>query len=248
MPVNFSKTNSQPHVKNHVIDKISDFDMSTQKKGVTKKSTHQNAFKPKYPMKKKYNPKFEPKSATGPERKAFDVNSTVTAPIGSAFNTTGQLLNQVSQSSAARVGNKIRIMKLHFRANILWQGGQTTNSPSQIRFVIVWDKQANQAAAVRGDVFTDGTTMMSAKNIINEERFVTLVDEVSEQIQSNGQFCVSFERFVKMNMEAVFNGSGTTPTTGSILLFVAANSDASDATSAHFPAVQYYSRIRYTDI
>jgi len=187
-----------------------------------------------------------------PEKKVTDVSNTLTCPIGSAFVTTPLQLNPTTGSTgtgAARIGCKISMKNMHVRLNILWPGNQTTTSPSQIRYVIIYDKQSNAAAPSRSDVFSDGTLWNSPLNLFNQDRFIVLADQITEQIGSNGQFCVATECFRKMELEAVWPASGTAyPNTGGISIWVAACADWNDATSAHFPAVQIYSRIKYTDV
>lgn len=198
--------------------------------------------------KKKYNPRFEPKTLTAPERKYFDLGSTLTCPIGSAFVVTPAHLSAPASGTGTnqKIGGKICMKNLKVRANILWPGGQTTNSPSQVRFVIVVDKQANGSVATRSDVFQDGTLFVSPIKIDAAERFIVLADEISDQC-TNGQFSVSWECFRKMSIEALYVSAASIPTTSAILMFVAANSDSADATTAHFPVVQFWSRLRFTD-
>jgi len=132
-------------------------------------------------------------------------------------------------------------------ANIIWPGGQTTSAPSQVRFVMVFDKQANGSVATRSDVFQDGTLFTSPIKIDCTERYVVIVDEISDQVASNGQFSVTFEAFRKMQLEAIFASAASIPTTGALLLFVAANSASTDAQTSHFPTIEFWSRIRFTD-
>jgi len=234
----------------HVIVGILEMSTETRRKNkYGKKKVSSKSMGKRY-YKAKYNPKWEPRTLTGPEKKWVDTNNTVTPPIGSAFNTTAAHFNAISQGtggSANRVGLKVRMSSLKIRANILWNGGQTTNAPSQVRFVVVWDKQSNGALAARGDVFADATYFTSPINLTNAERFVVLIDEVSD-IGDNGQFTVSWDAYRKFSMEAVYTNSSSIPNTGACIMFVAANSGSSDSTSAHFPAVEYYARMRYTDI
>lgn len=220
-------------------------------KGV-KKYASKGKYTPKTTYKKSRNPAFRDKNKVAkPERKICDVASTLTPPIGSAFVTTPLQLNPTTGGTGtnlARIGTKCEFVQLHLRANALWAGGQTTNAPQQIRYVVVYDKQSNGAAPSRSDLFQDGTVWQSPINIAFQDRFIVLADVLSDQIESNGQFCVGTEIFRKMALEAVWPLGGTAyPNTGGISLWVAANSDWSDATSAHFPTIQIYSRMKYTD-
>lgn len=207
--------------------------------------------KKKRVSRKNSNPVFKDRTQVSkPEKKWIDVTGTLVPPIGSAWVAVPLQLNPTSSGSGSsnRIGSKIEMTSLLCRLNALWQGGQTTNAPQQIRYVIVYDKQSNQAAPSRGDVFADGTLWNSPLNLTNQDRFIIIADVLGDQIESNGQFCVATEIFRKMALDSVWPTSGTTqPATGSVTLWVAANSDWNDSTSAHFPSIQIYSRIRFTD-
>ena len=84
-----------------------------------------------------------------PEKKWVDVPGTLAPPIGSAFVVTPLHLNPTSGgvgASNARIGSKINMTSLDVKFNIIWPGNQAVASPSQVRTVIVYDKQANAAA------------------------------------------------------------------------------------------------------
>lgn len=201
--------------------------------------------KPKSPAFKDAN------SVMRPEKKWIDVINTLAPPVGSAWVTTPLHLNPTTGStgaSNARIGSKINMTSMDVKLNILWPGNQAVNSPQQIRTVIVYDRQANAAAPSRGDVFADGVYWNSPKNLFNQDRFIVLVDELSDQIDSNGQFCVAQHIFRKMALDAVWpaNGSGY-PNSGAISMWVAANQDWNSAATAVLPTVQIYSRIRFVD-
>lgn len=186
-----------------------------------------------------------------PEKKWIDVINTLTTPIGSAFVTTPLHINPTSNATgagSARLGAKISMKSLVIKANNIWPGNQAQTAPSQVRHVIIYDKQSNGVAPSRSDVFADGTLWNSPLNLFNQDRFIVLADVLSEQIASNGQFCVGTEIFRKMDLEAVWPSAGTGyPNTGSISYWVAANSNWNNSTTAYFPTVEIYSRIRYTD-
>ena len=136
-----------------------------------------------------------------PEKKWVDVPGTLAPPIGSAFVVTPLHLNPTSGgvgASNARIGSKINMTSLMLSSTSYGLGNQAVASPSQVRTVIVYDKQANAAAPSRGDVFADGTLWNSPRNLFNQDRFIILADEISDQIESNGQFAVAqhiFERW-----------------------------------------------------
>lgn len=186
-----------------------------------------------------------------PEKKHIDVFDTIACPIGSAFNVTPMHLNPLvpSVNSSGRIGQKVLHKSLQVRANVLWPGAQTTNAPGQVRIVIVFDKQANGAIATRSDVFSTSTVGISTMLASNSERFITIVDEVTDQC-SNGQFTVNWQAYRKLELSGDWATGGATviPQKGAFLMFAAAMSDTNDATAGHFPDIEVYSRIRYTDV
>lgn len=212
-------------------------------KRVMRRNTYQRTYKPRY------NPRYDNKVLTGPEKKYSDVFNSLNVPIGSGFTITPVNLNPIGQGSGnvGRVGIKVCMKSILFRANILWNGGQTTNAPSQVRFVIVFDKQANGSLPARGDVFQDGTVGLTPLNLQNAERFVVLVDEWSD-IGDNGQFTVTFTAFRKMSLEALYNSGSLIANSGCISVWAATNSGVNDIATGHFPAIEFYSRVRYTDV
>jgi len=187
-----------------------------------------------------------------PERKIIDVVNTLTCPIGSAFVSTPLQLNPTSggTGAGARIGAKISMKSLQIRANsVLSATLGTSPGPTCVRYVVIYDKQSNAAAPSRSDVFTDGTLWNSPISIYNQDRFIVLADQLSQQDAMVGQYNVAIEIFRKMDLEAVWPSGGTAyPNTGGISLWVAANGAWSDATSAHFPSVEIYSRMRFTDV
>lgn len=222
--------------------------MSSKTKGIKKTYPKKRAASKKY---KKRSLMFKDANKRPRiEKKWVDIVNTLTCPIGSAFVVTPLQLNPTAGSTGtngARLGAAIEMKSLLVRCNALWPGNQSVNAPGQVRYVVVYDKQSNGAAPGRSDVFADGTNWASPINLFNQDRFIVLADEISEQC-TNGQFCVGTEIFRKMDLEAVWPSGGSAyPNTGGVSIWVAAVSDLNDATAAHFPQVQIYSRMRYTD-
>lgn len=200
--------------------------------------------------KKKFKPLYQKDTQkVRQEKKWIDTVNTLACPIGSAFVTTPLQLNAISPGNLGnnKVGSEIHQKSLHMRASCLWPGAQATNSPSQVRFVIVCDQQSNGVAPTRNEVFNDGTLWNSAFNMNNRERFIVIADEMSEQIASNGQFTTTIEIFRRLGLNARGPNTASIFNTGSIYLFVAAASGWNDSTSAEFPSVEIYNRIIFTD-
>jgi len=224
--------------------------MAPSKKSYTKKypSSKSKGYNKDY-VKKKYSPAFQKPKKSGPERKYVDKQFAIAFPIGSAFITNPENISLIAQGagSTQRVGNKVTYKSVQIRGVAAFNGGQVTTAPSQVRYVIVYDKQPNNAAATRSDVFQDGTLHTSPINMTNSERFIVLADVTTDSCQ-NGQFNVSTECYRKMDLEGVFNTTNTTPQTGSLLLFASFNSDINDSSTSNLPNFQCYTRVRYTDV
>lgn len=183
-----------------------------------------------------------------PEKKWFDVPGTLVPPIGSAFVVTPANLTAIASGTTAsnKIGSKVQLKSVHVRANAIFGGGQVSTSPSQVRYVIVYDKAANNAVPSRNDVFADGTLWNSDFNGSNQDRFICLADVISEQC-TNGQFNVTTNIFRKMDLEARGAAGATIFNSGNIWMFVAANADWNSASTANVPDVQFYSRVKFTD-
>lgn len=252
-----AKTNSHCFRQNtcfriHARDSESDTTMAPTKKSYPKKSYYGAGAKTFKNGKKKRKALTmqDAGKALGIEKKWWDTISTLNPPVGSAFVTTPSILNLFSTGGGpnSRIGAKSRMKSVRVMANALWPGGQAVNSPQQVRYVIVYDKQSNGATAGRSDVFQDGTLWNSPMNLHNQDRFITVADVIADQISSNGQFCVATDIWRKLELDVIQNQTTTTPTTGALLLWVSCNQDWNSAASGTLPTVQFYSRVRFTDM
>lgn len=110
------------------------------------------------------------------EKKFFDTT------IAGLIDTTGESLaslNLVPQgvTQSTRVGRKMTITNINIKGSIAW--GQilfNVVAATEIRIVLVLDKQANGANAAFNDVFesTAGISANRHRNLSNSERFVVL--------------------------------------------------------------------------
>lgn len=212
------------------------------------KGKHANAFKPKKGKKGSASGaslRFQSKDYAKGERKNCDTNNTgIVCPAGGAFRSTAILLNQIARSDSAtgRIGRKITMKSIQFRFTADEPSG---SGPSQVRFVVIYDKQTNNVTPAVTDVFTIDR-FDSPINLNNSERFVVVCDEVSESRQSSS-LNISGQRYVKMNLDTVFSGSAGDVTaihTGAMWLFVAANGSSGDTATT---AVDCFFRLRYMD-
>lgn len=205
----------------------------------------------KYPG--KYNKGYKNTLYTAPkyrpEKKWSDEIAGIQTPIGSAFATTPVHVTEISQGTLGnnRIGNKIQMCSLLIRANVMTVGNFTSVVPGQCRIVVVYDRQPNGTIAARGDIFQDATLCGSPLMMNYSGRFQVLADEYTES-PAAPFMAVTWQKFIKFNLPAVYPGSGTNPTTGSITVWVAANGDINDVTPAHFPTVQIITRLRFYDV
>lgn len=160
--------------------------------------------------------------------------------------TTASTLMTMAQGTAAteRVGRRIVMKSLWVRWVLSMAATSAGNSG--VRILIVYDKQTNGAAAATTDV-VDTDVIQSFKNLGNERRFITLMDEHIECLGTQGPQSVFGQRYIKMNLPAEFN-SGTTGAisdvqTGSLLMFVWQNGNIITAG----PLSTIITRVRFSD-
>lgn len=179
----------------------------------------------------------------GPEKKNLDVYTTFAPPLASAFAAL-QCLNLVGTGTqpTQRVGRRIMIKSVQYRANLF------ANAPaSQHRIVIFYDKQSNGGTPSLTDVF-QANSDVSPLNLARSDRFVILVDEVTDSCQSSALNICS-HRYVKCNLETVFNTSNDgaigSIDSGAIWMTMANNGGT---ITGVVTSADVYARIRYTDI
>lgn len=210
------------------------------------KSRKTNTFKTKGVKKgKKRNSKlFDSSRTSSVERKNVDVVSTFALPLTASF-ATPQLINGIAQGVAnnERVGRKIRMKKIQIRYIVEPVSG---SNPSQARIMIVYDKQPNGALPIVGDV-VNGGQFYSFNVLANSDRFVVLMDEISESCQSSVTN-ISGQRHVNIDLETVFGGTTAgiaSINSGSVFIMAANNSDPTVGTVS---SMFFTTRVRYTDI
>lgn len=179
------------------------------------------------------------------EKKDFTINPVAyNCPLTASFGNPVHL-TPIPQGSGAseRLGRSIRIKSVQIRLNTRAVGG--SNQPSQIRYAIVYDRQSNGTQPLATDIWSGGQ-FQSMMNLGQVERYVILVDRVTDSQQSSSQ-PISDKAYVTCDLDQVWSGalgSAGSCNTGSIWLFMANNSDiAVGATSV----VDYSTRVRFTD-
>lgn len=191
------------------------------------------------------NIRFQVDTGLGPERKNTDVSSTMVPALTSSF-CTPQLINGLAQGvgNNERVGRKAIMKSVALR--YIYNTGSAGGQQSQVRIVIFYDKQTNGAAPLVGDVIAGGN--FTGHNLLaNSDRFVILMDEISDSAQSS-QLNITGKRYMKVNLEVLFGGatSGISSiNSGSLMIMAANNSDPTVGSSAG--TVYFTTRVKYTD-
>lgn len=169
----------------------------------------------------------------GVESKFIDTTGSVTT-----LSTTPQiiLLNGVATGTDynTRVGREITMSSLYFR----FQFASTVNA--FLRFMIVYDKQCNGAAPAITDILS-AITFVSANNLNNKDRFVTIMDK-TVAFDTARQLYMFQKKYRKLNTVTQFTGTGATVGsigTGSVYLIVFSQNDT--------PSFAFNSRIRFSD-
>lgn len=129
------------------------------------------------------------------------------------FSTTGtrQLLNGITQGSDYnnRIGRKFTMVKLLGRMRVAL-GATPTNS--NVRALVVYDKQPNGAAFSNTDLLT-GSSTTAFNNLNNKDRFIVLVDKIMQVDTVNKpSVLIKFKKNMKMGVTNL----GTTNAIGDI--------------------------------
>lgn len=204
-----------------------------------------------------------------PELKSVDVPYQLTHL---STTPTMNILNGIQNGAGFynRIGNKVEMKSLEFRAQISLSDKNTTSGVDYIRFAIIYDAQPNGAYPTWADIFTSYTDQgltssdaFSFLNINNRERFKVFADwvfrsgfdgnvgltaEVAEQLNTC-QEATNFHRFIKLKRLVANYKSSSNPAavgdvaTGSLLFVTLGSRPDLDANYN----VQWSARLRYYD-
>lgn len=180
------------------------------------------------------------------EKKDYTINPTAyNCPLTASFGNPVHL-TPIPQGPGAseRLGRGIRIKSVQIRLNTRATGG-AAGQPSQIRYAIVYDRQANGTQPLATDIWSGGQ-FQSMMNLGQSERYVILIDRITDSQQSSSQ-PISDKAYVKCDLDQVWSGalgSAANCNTGTIWLFMANNSDIAVGQAS---VVDYSTRVRYTD-
>lgn len=176
-----------------------------------------------------------------------DITQLNSSLIPLAATNVVTLLNGVAQGTTAttRLGRRITMKSLLLKGTVTLAA--TSAGASPLRFLVVYDSQTNGTAPAATDVLLADNNI-SPMNLSNSRRFKTLCDINIPCIGTQGPQCVSFDRYIKLNLPVEFNtGSAGTVgdiQTGSIYLL---SSQANSIITAAPSESSIYSRIRFLD-
>lgn len=185
-------------------------------------------------------------SKTG-ELKFVDTVCTQGVIFAAVTFGAGTLLNGLASGSTAttRVGRKVTIKSMMLRWN--YNMGATSTGGCVLRILIVYDKQSNATAPAITDILATDD-WMSANNLSNRDRFVTLSDVITAPVGVSSDFEIGDMIYKRLNLETNFNAgnAGTVGdiTSGAIYLFVAQSGSMATANGAFTASA----RVRYSDL
>lgn len=185
------------------------------------------------------------------------------------MNTTGTVtcLNMISTGSSFfnRYGRRIALKSLHFHGIIQNNGNSNVNTHEYLRFLIVYDRQANGALPALSDILqntdqqaNNTTSVFSDLNLNNRERFLILRDYRKEfpmvtganaPYYPDGQTPYTLNEFIKLKDLLTHYKADSSPAvigdiaTGSLLLVTV----GSQAAGADAYKLQCSWRLRFTE-
>ncbi len=154
---------------------------------------------------------------------------------------TSNLLSGIAQGDTdiTRDGSSCKIVSLGIRGNITINASAVA---SEVRLLIVLDKQTNQATFAIGDLLATANTI-GFRNLDNNTRFRVLWDQ-RFNLSDQGPKIVKFQKFMKLQIKQKFDGTGATVadlTQNSIHIFKI----STEATNT--PTVTFFSRVKFID-
>ena len=168
--------------------------------------------------------------------------------MGTAATGVAQgLVNGIAQGvgSSERVGRRVTMTSMWVRWNFTMQATSTGASP--LRILIVYDKQSSSGAQPSTVTVVSTDDICGFKNLDQEKRFVTLMDEYVPAIGTGGPQAVIGQRFFKMKNVVEFNGTTNgfaSIASGAVWAWVWQNGNILTAG----PAKNLQVRIRYSDL
>lgn len=170
------------------------------------------------------------------------LTGTVTGPTAVTLASFNLIAQGPGQNE--RIGRRVTMKSLWIRWQITMNSASVGASP--FRLLVVYDKQNNAGGTPITSVLTSNT-ITAFKDLSNERRFVTLMDEWITPIGTGGPQSVCGQRFIKMNHVVEFNTSASAAasaiTTGLVSGFLF---QMGTITTAN-PEYSVQARVRYSD-
>lgn len=173
------------------------------------------------------------------EIKSFDTTLSFNFDTTGEIPASGQLcLVPQGTTSQTRIGEKIVVKSVQIRASIGLVPSAATVASSTACLYLIWDKQANGAAAGVTDIFTGTNVAEAMKNITNLNRFKILAmwyhtfspKAGAQGAYNNDQY--HLELYKKVNIPMIYNSTtgAITEITGNNIFLVAGTDAATDDT------------------
>lgn len=182
------------------------------------------------------------------ELKNNDVNFAAQALQLSPTFTLPFLVNGVVQgvTGGQRIGRKVNFKSMQYRLSITnGTGIAATPSVTQVRVLVLYDRQTNGALPALTEIFSPTATFDALIALQESKRWVILSDKTYQNDSTAGSV-LSIKCFEKMAMETQYNGAGGVVVDvayGGIYILIAHNGGA--FTTA--PTVDGNFRLRFTD-
>lgn len=168
---------------------------------------------------------------------------SVTGPTATVLGPLNVIAQGPGQNE--RIGRRVTMKSLWVRWQITMNASLGVGA-SPFHLLIVYDKQNNAGLTGITSVLTSNS-ITAFKDLSNERRFVTLMDEWITPIGTGGPQSVCGQRFIKMNQVIEFNTSAaaaaTAITTGLVTAFIF----QTGLITGSGPEYQFQSRVRYSD-
>lgn len=180
------------------------------------------------------------------EKKNIDDTNSLSPGVAVDTFTAADLINGsvYGASAVQHVGRKITMTSINIRYSAAL--APTTTQGTQMRLLVVYDKQSNAALPAITDILA-ADSFNALNNLNNSDRFVTLFNHLTEPISVGNNFAVAGVLSKKINLDVIFN-AGTAGTvadiqTGAISIWAAQTGNAAVAS----PVLTFRSRIRFLD-
>lgn len=181
----------------------------------------------------------------GAEKKNIDVAQVLTMPVATGTASVSNFLTPIVQgiTDNERIGRKVRLVKFSLRWNAYLASTTTVGSPFRVK--VVYDKQCNGQALTAASVMTVDS-MISANNLDNADRFITLCDFYTRRLSQPSQLNDSGFLQRKIDLNQLWGGvTGGIADLNTGAVYLLAWSNGQIATQA--ASFSYYCRFRYTD-